>query len=869
MKTLRSGANAPIVEYSERNTLLRASLAVLLSIGLSTPVYAQTTTTTTLPTTPASSTETATPVKREVELVEVIGTRIRRVNVEGPSSVKTVKKEVLENSGTTTVADTLRDTSAASTGVGREASGSNAAGVSNIGLRGLGANRTLILLNGHRLPKDPSTEAVDLNLIPQSAVERVEILKDGASALYGSDALGGVINFVTKKNFSGSEVSGIYSTPENKGGSNMGVSLLTGTATERSDFLLSLTYTNKKRIYGKDRKMTKEGLSSNGSTAAYNDGTTWAVTPVNECPPDLLRTSGSGQRCFFRYNEIATTLPDISQLSLLTDYTYRLESGWKLYNRNIVVSKDISWVYAPTPDSGTNLKFATGIPTNANAKRISYRFMEAGNRENADTERNYSILLGTRGNVSDIWEADVSFGSSRVERKNNGKNGYLDKNVVLSLIQSGAFNPLAPAGSRGDISSAVSKTSQLSISELNTLDVVFSGEVGEMSNGPIGAAIGVSAFSEKLTQKPDEKLARGDILGSAGSEDSGSRSVTSAYGEFSLPVTANTELNLAARADSYSDFGSSINPKIAGKVKVSDSTLVRASVGTGFKAPTLIELHSARSEGFEQFIDRVYCQADPTTGCKSRQYFVVGGGNKDLKEEKAISGGVGVVFEPTSTFSTSIDAWYTKMNNVVGINYEDLTQAELAGVDTTKYGVTVERDPVTKEILQVTAPNLNLQDLELSGVDFNMEYQITNDFFGHSLSFQDDFSYMVYYNQEGFPGAGKRNVVGEFGFPKWRNGFGFTMKKEALTYILSGRTIPGQGLSNRSIKKKTNDYTEMDIAVSYKVSKSGTLGFGFRNMFDTNPPADFLSGETGETIVDGSMYDINGRVGFISYSQKF
>jgi iron complex outermembrane recepter protein len=868
MKFLRTGALTPFTTYSEKNILLRASLAALLSVSLAVPVNAQTTTTTTVPTAPSTTTEPAAPEKREVEKVEVIGTRIRRVNVEGPSAVKSIKKEVIENSGTTTVSDILRDTSAASGGVTREASGGNAAAVNNIGLRGLGSNRTLILLNGRRLPKDPTTEAVDLNLIPQSAVERVEILKDGSSALYGSDALGGVINFVTKKNFTGNEVQAFYSKPKGTGGENSAVSLLHGSAGERSEFILSLSYTRKERVYGKDRELTKDGLSPNGSTAAYNNGTTWAVTPEAECPPDLLRTSSTGKRCYFRFNEIATTRPEIAQFSLLTDYTYRTDSSWKIYNRNIVVMKDIAWVYAPTPDNGYNLNFPTGIPSNANAKRISYRFMEAGNRENEDKEKNFSLLFGTRGNVTDVWEADVSVGFSRVDRKNVGKNGYIDKTAVKNLIQNGTFNPLAPKGTRGDMTSAKVETSQVSVSDLSTLDVVFSGEVGEMENGAIGAAVGVSAFGEKLVQTPDEKLNAGEVLGSSGSSDNGSRNVTSAFGEFSLPVSPTAEINLAARADNYSDFGSTINPKVAGKIKVSDSTLLRASVGTGFKAPTLIEINSARSEGFQSFIDRKRCAADPTDGCSEEQYFVISGGNKDLKEEKAVTAGIGAVYEPSGAFSTSLDVWYTKMNNVVGIDFEELTRAELKGVDTTKYGVTVARD-ANGLIDQITAPNLNLQEVEVSGVDLNMDYLITDDFFGHKLNFQDDLSYTIFENREGFPGAGKRNVIGEWGSPAWRNGFSFIMKKDVITYILSGRTIPGQKVSDREKGQNIQDYTEMDIAVSYKVSDKGTLGFGLRNMFDTNPPADFVSGLAGEVIVNSSLYDFNGRTGFVSYTQKF
>ena len=128
---------------------------------------------------------------KKVERVEVIGSRIKRIQKEGSTAVKSVAQESMKNSANTTASDSLRDSTLATYGVARETSGSDAAATTTIGLRGLGDTRTLVLLNGRRLPNDPTFEAVDLNLIPQSAIERIEVLKDGASALYGSDAIGG------------------------------------------------------------------------------------------------------------------------------------------------------------------------------------------------------------------------------------------------------------------------------------------------------------------------------------------------------------------------------------------------------------------------------------------------------------------------------------------------------------------------------------------------------------------------------------------------------------------------------------------------------------------------------------------------------
>ena len=149
----------------------------------------------------------APPSEESVERIQVTGSHIKRIDIEGPSPVQILDRSDLDRSGYNSVADVLRDTTANSFGSLREASGSNASNVAHVNLRGLGSSSTLVLLNGQRLPSNAVTGSVDLNLIPMAAVERIEVLKDGASALYGSDALGGVVNIITRKDFSGTEAS--------------------------------------------------------------------------------------------------------------------------------------------------------------------------------------------------------------------------------------------------------------------------------------------------------------------------------------------------------------------------------------------------------------------------------------------------------------------------------------------------------------------------------------------------------------------------------------------------------------------------------------------------------------------------------------
>ncbi len=371
-----------------------------------------------------------------------------------------------------------------------------------------------------------------------------------------------------------------------------------------------------------------------------------------------------------------------------------------------------------------------------------------------------------------------------------------------------------------------------------------------------------------MDQTTDNKSAAGIIIGSAGSNDHGSRDVLSGFTELSFPMSKKLELNLAGRVDKYSDFGTSFNPKLAAKYNLNDQTLLRASVGTGFKAPTLSQLYGAQSEGYQSFIDRKACAAN-SAACSTAQYLVKSGGNKDLKEEKAFTGGLGIVYEPVTQFSISVDAWYTKITNVVGIDFDDLTQAELNGAHVEDNGVTISRDPINGTIDSITAPNLNLQKEEISGIDLSTNVELVGSLWQHHLSLQDDVSYLVFYNRSGFPGIAQRNVLGEWGYPGWRNSMNISLKNQTSTYSLTLRTIPGQNVQNRHINEKIPDLNEIDLSATYKYSKTLHLVAGIKNLLNSNQPADSSGGPGGAAAVNHDLYDINGRKFFVALSEKF
>src|SRR5687768_12262661 len=198
-----------------------------------------------------------------LERIEVTGSRIKRADVEGALPVTVIDREELELSGDNSVADFLRNTTFNSFGSFRPQSGSSAQSVATVSLRGLGSGRTLVLIDGRRLPNAPSIgQGQDLNSLPLAAVERIEILSDGASAIYGSDAIGGVINVITRKDFNGVELTVGMGDPKQPGGETEEGSAIFGIAGDRGNMIAGVSYNNRGIIFQGDRPFSSGGASS-------------------------------------------------------------------------------------------------------------------------------------------------------------------------------------------------------------------------------------------------------------------------------------------------------------------------------------------------------------------------------------------------------------------------------------------------------------------------------------------------------------------------------------------------------------------------------------------------------------------------------
>ena len=809
--------------------------------------------------------------KKDVERVEVTGSHIKRIEVEGASPVQTITRKDLEKSGYNSIADVLRDTSANSFGSGRETTNSSAAGNAEVDLRGLGASNTLVLLNGQRLPTDAITGAVDLNLIPEAAVERVEILKDGASAIYGSDALGGVVNIITRKDFSGSQVSTSQVTPEQRGGRKNDISLVNGFNAGRLNMINVIQYRDNQPVFSRDRVWSNNGVSSIGAVPGYSSG--GGPSNVLNCPPDQLRVTPAGSFCTFKYSDYSTELPELKQISLLSETNIEVNSKVKLTARVMGGQREVRTMLAPAPGSlqltggplvdqlgpgGTLLPGATA----GQDLVINLRTAENGNRESRLTAYNVNTLLGAKIEVTPDWQVDMALGHNDVQSENAGINGYTLKSALIAQIQAGCspFDPARPCRFSDSQYTPIESTR----SQLTTFDVKTSGTLAEMNSGSLGLAVGAQTTYAKYIDSFDDQSVADNVFGNAGSSGRGGRSTRSAFAELSIPVTKKLELQLAERFDSYSDFGDTANPKAAFIYRMNKSMLLRGSAGTGFKAPLMQDLYAASSLSFPSFIDHVACNAERAAGgatpsCAPQQYQVISGGNKGLREEKSQALSLGTVYEPSKEFNIGTDFFWVRNRNVVGIDYEDLTLAESMGVNVAQSGVTVTRDN-QGYIVDVNAPLQNLSEQQIAGFDIASSYQFKR------VRLSTDHSQMFYFKEQGFPGIPFRNKLGEHGRPAWRNATALSYRpaeRHDLAFI--GITTAGQQKSMKELGRLRN-YTQLDMQYAYKSKKYGTFTVGVKNVMGTTPPLDD-SDPTGQ--LNTALYDQIGRQYFTGYKATF
>lgn len=295
--------------------------------------------------------------------VSVTGSRLQRADLEGALPVTVIDRAQIQLSGEISVADLLRNTSFNSFGSFRPQSGSSAQSFAGVSIRGLGEGRTLILVDGRRAPVAPNVgSAQDLNAVPLAAVERIEILSDGASAIYGTDAIGGVINIITRKDFNGVEMTYGFSSPSRPGGDTEEGSVIFGASSDRARVLAGVGFNNRHIIWQRDRFWSAGGASSfsnrfltteTGSVTAFLSHPTHGNANEPGCvdPGFTLTGTGTSRTCLYDFTFVAADEADVRNRSLFVRADFQINDDWSTYFNSSVSRVQSFGRYAPVPSS--------------------------------------------------------------------------------------------------------------------------------------------------------------------------------------------------------------------------------------------------------------------------------------------------------------------------------------------------------------------------------------------------------------------------------------------------------------------------------------------------------------------------------------
>ena len=826
--------------------------------------------------TSTTANSTSTPSEESpMEKIEITGSHIKQVDLEGRTPVQTLDRAYLEKTGYNSVGDVLRELSANSFGSTRERSGSSTGGVTDVSLRGLGASRTLVLINGRRVAKDGSTGAADLNLIPLSATERIDVLKDSSSAIYGSDAIGGVVNIITKKNFNGAEVSISQNTTELKGGNKTTVNGTWGWSKGKTRTLTTLQYRNNQEIYARDREWLHTGYSFNSPIPnVFTDD----YRALDHCPS---AQRGSNGLCRFRWTDYATETPNIEQFNVYSNAQHQLNASTELHLEAFGSHKKLESRYAPgvvalLGEDAVSGSFIDGLGLDGHTAGqpvgVMWRALMLGPRLTEEKTTSFAITAGVNRYWGESWEANLSLGTERIKRDQRNPGGYAKYDELKAAIQTGRTaagtecNIFVEGGTCNIKDEVAYAPYQIMHSDLHTMELKANGEIMELPHGALSAAVGTQFTFEKFSDDYDDLSIAGGVLGGgAGSEGRGKRRVQALFTEFSMPLLKNMEFNVAGRYDRYSDFGDTFNPKASLVYRPTSNLLLRASGGTGFKAPSMNTIYAQESEGYPTLVDHAGCARDVEDACSPAQYLVKFKRPQGLKEEISTNANVGAVFQATPALSVGLDLFYTHIEDSIGGDLNEITQAELDGVDLAQYKTKINRDP-TGKIESIETQDLNVAKTRLNGADLELRFQKNLSGIG-TIAINNTTSYLFQYKTQGFPGTPFKSILKDNGSPQWRNML--TVGYEPTDSLQLTTTITSIG-KHAQLEKGTGDlrsFTSLNAQVGYNIGpKWGRVTFGIDNLFGTTPPLD--TSDPGEPVVV-ALYSNLGRTFSLGYTVNF
>ncbi|HET9577828.1 MAG TPA: TonB-dependent receptor [Usitatibacter sp.] len=902
------------------------------------------------------------------ERIEVTGSSLKRIDGETALPVQILKREDIEKVGATTTEELLKQITAVTTFgsiLVAQANGTITTSQSTVSLRALGSTRTLVLINGRRFTVFGGTTstAVDVNSIPIGAIDRIEVLKEGASSLYGSDAIAGVVNFILRTNFQGGDIFASYGAPTRSGGGKdyQASAYLGYGDLERNRFNVNLGvgYHKQEEIQGKDRAFARQFNVGEGndlsSTIAFPGNilfgptfTRLASPAFPDCGPTsvvvpLQTNPASSRACRFENSPFLSVQSGIETKSFMLNARYALSGTTQAYLESGFTRNEVSYTTQPVPFA-ENTVLVPQNPYNAFIRNlirtqypnlpaplqrlvnvngaalfllpptspffprafvqslgldpsqpIAFRYRDFANglRHSRDDDDSYRLVAGVKGSMA-AWDFDSAFSYSESKAQSNLLAGYPRNSLFLELLDTGTINPFGPTTDPAALAAAQATEFHGAVYKSKTsstgLDAKGTRELFDLRGGPVGLAVGGEVREERFKFDPSEEFVLGDIGGFGGNvlQIDRKRHIASVYSEIAMPFFRSFEADLGIRYDNYQRTGSTTNPKLSVRWQPTSQFLVRGSVGSGFRAPSLTDLYTPQAQSVTPngTRDPVRCP-NPATGSPAdcnNQFTTLTGGNPDLKPEKSLSRTLGIVFEPVPALSVGVDAfWISLKDSIVigGLGAPFLLQNAATATQFSNFIIRGAPDGNASgvgPIVGIVSTTSNLFKQKVEGADVDVLYRVLNGG-GQRLVARLDGTYLWHFDQQNPDGSytsGLDRAVRAGGgmVPRWKHVASLTygrgpweatvMQNYQKHYTDQLATFAPAGSPPRTV----GSYETYDLQGTYLLMKSLQLALGVKNVFDRDPPYTNAGGQFAAGY-DITYADVRGRFVYGSVRYRF
>jgi len=838
----------------------------------------------------------------ELQEIVVTGSMIKRTEKESAEAITILKADTLKEQGITNVEQILNTLTSnnPSTNIA-QSTGTFTGGGSYANLRGLGEERTLVLLDGQRLaPNAFDGHAVDISGIPFSAIDSVQVLREGASALYGSDAIAGVINFITKKNYQGFQIETNLDRPQKSGGGSHEFDVSFGhgdLANDGYNLLVTGGYTRQQELQATQRSFSASGFNPAGGYTSTNNPGSWPGSfldangnmfqsgyPACTGNPQLTRYFGN---CAYRYSAATDLIPDSSEYSGMVSFTKSLPANntvqlqyFYTHSQVTAWSGPMFYAFAMDPASPYYPKASqlTCVPSESSDCTMPVDLADGGDAIWSDPNNNrYSgsvnveqrVLLTFSGSNGG-WDYSTELNYSQNKNNNRNVSGY--PNEAL-LAPGGTLSDLInPFGAQSAAGQALINSSYINGTFSEGEDKRWS--VGGHASHPLGdafdagtpatIAVGFDVNGERFTYgtTPYNDLVQA-ATGLSDSSVEGSRQVQAIYMELDVPITKGLDVDISDRQDRYSDFGRTNNGKIAVRYQPIDILTLRGTASTGFRAPTLQNLYStdflAAATSGTMGAGNPDCAGTPvapfTSATCNTQGIGLFGGNKNLTPETSQNFDFGVILSPLPDLGVTLDYYRIILKNTIGAVPATALYSNPSGFASyynlnNSGGLTPSIDEAM-DCLPYSAPtcgyikltNSNTGAITTDGIDLSVQYSQHTEF----GTFHEDLEGTAVTQMlvQQYNGGPLLNLVG------WYNELPPAYRWEHNLRVdwTSPGAMFGAGIGNRfyskyidefpngnNVQQDVGSYSLWEIYGSYKPISNVTVLLGIKNVFDRIPP---------------------------------